>query len=112
MKLNAPLRNLDPLPDLDTLSHAEKDALIMSLEARIAEERQRLLELGVEEERLLSELGASSATEERLLSELGAFSARQPIHRGALKVGRNDPCPCGSGKKYKKCCATNFSTVL
>ena len=20
------------------------------------------------------------------------------------KVGRNDPCPCGSGKKYKKCC--------
>lgn len=23
---------------------------------------------------------------------------------GAGKVGRNDPCPCGSGKKYKKCC--------
>ena len=22
----------------------------------------------------------------------------------ASKVGRNDPCPCGSGKKYKKCC--------
>lgn len=27
-----------------------------------------------------------------------------PIRRGAPKVGRNDPCPCGSGKKYKKCC--------
>jgi preprotein translocase subunit SecA len=27
----------------------------------------------------------------------------QPIRRGP-KVGRNDPCPCGSGKKYKKCC--------
>ena len=25
----------------------------------------------------------------------------------ALKIGRNDPCPCGSGKKYKKCCALN-----
>jgi SEC-C motif-containing protein len=25
--------------------------------------------------------------------------------RGGPKVGRNDPCPCGSGKKYKKCCA-------
>ena len=24
--------------------------------------------------------------------------------RGEKKVGRNDPCPCGSGKKYKKCC--------
>jgi uncharacterized protein YecA (UPF0149 family) len=23
--------------------------------------------------------------------------------RGQAKVGRNDPCPCGSGKKYKKC---------
>ncbi|MBP9521733.1 MAG: SEC-C domain-containing protein [Enterococcus sp.] len=22
----------------------------------------------------------------------------------AHKIGRNDPCPCGSGKKYKKCC--------
>jgi len=27
-----------------------------------------------------------------------------PVVRRALKVGRNDPCPCGSGKKYKKCC--------
>jgi tetratricopeptide (TPR) repeat protein len=27
-----------------------------------------------------------------------------PIHRDQPKVGRNDPCPCGSGKKYKKCC--------
>lgn len=25
----------------------------------------------------------------------------------SLKVGRNDPCPCGSGKKYKKCCGAN-----
>jgi SWIM/SEC-C metal-binding protein len=24
----------------------------------------------------------------------------------AVKVGRNDPCPCGSGRKYKKCCGT------
>ncbi|MFR1533930.1 MAG: SEC-C metal-binding domain-containing protein, partial [Bilophila wadsworthia] len=23
------------------------------------------------------------------------------------KPGRNDPCPCGSGKKYKKCCGAN-----
>jgi preprotein translocase subunit SecA len=27
----------------------------------------------------------------------------QQVVRGADKVGRNDPCPCGSGKKYKKC---------
>jgi preprotein translocase subunit SecA len=30
--------------------------------------------------------------------------ARQPVRRSKNKVGRNQPCPCGSGKKYKKCC--------
>ena len=29
--------------------------------------------------------------------------ALQPYHRDQPKVGRNEPCPCGSGKKYKKC---------
>lgn len=29
------------------------------------------------------------------------------IHPPVAKVGRNDPCPCGSGKKYKKCCGWN-----
>ncbi len=28
----------------------------------------------------------------------------QPVMREVPKVGRNEPCPCGSGKKYKKCC--------
>jgi preprotein translocase subunit SecA len=28
---------------------------------------------------------------------------RSPVEK-TKKVGRNDPCPCGSGKKYKKCC--------
>ena len=29
---------------------------------------------------------------------------QQPLQREGEKVGRNDPCPCGSGRKYKKCC--------
>jgi uncharacterized protein YecA (UPF0149 family) len=29
------------------------------------------------------------------------------VRRQQPKVGRNDPCPCGSGKKYKKCCGAN-----
>ncbi len=28
----------------------------------------------------------------------------QTVRRETPKIGRNDPCPCGSGKKYKKCC--------
>ncbi|WP_243310677.1 preprotein translocase subunit SecA [Fundidesulfovibrio agrisoli] len=34
----------------------------------------------------------------------GTEKKPQPKKRAAPKVGRNDPCPCGSGKKYKKCC--------
>jgi preprotein translocase subunit SecA len=30
-----------------------------------------------------------------------------PVKREGKKIGRNDPCPCGSGKKYKKCCGAN-----
>jgi preprotein translocase subunit SecA len=33
----------------------------------------------------------------------GAATTKQPVVNGGSKVGRNDPCPCGSGKKYKKC---------
>ena len=36
----------------------------------------------------------------------GDSVSTQPATRGK-KVGRNDPCPCGSGKKYKKCCGIN-----
>jgi SEC-C motif-containing protein len=35
----------------------------------------------------------------------GKEIAGPPVRREEPRVGRNDPCPCGSGKKYKKCCA-------
>ena len=37
----------------------------------------------------------------------GKMPARKAPVKKAEKVGRNDPCPCGSGKKYKKCCGQN-----
>ena len=40
-------------------------------------------------------------------ARMAGSGERQPVQqvvRGQAKVGRNDPCPCGSGKKYKKCC--------
>lgn len=33
-----------------------------------------------------------------------AFPRARPVRREGVKVGPNDPCPCGSGKKFKKCC--------
>ena len=38
------------------------------------------------------------------LSHLHGVNVHSPVQRISPKVGRNDPCPCGSGKKYKKCC--------
>ena len=37
-------------------------------------------------------------------SQSGEETRKEPVKRENKKVGRNDPCPCGSGKKYKKCC--------
>ena len=34
----------------------------------------------------------------------GVIESNEPYRREEPKIGRNDPCPCGSGKKYKKCC--------
>ena len=34
----------------------------------------------------------------------GGDKKSEPIRNRSEKVGRNDPCPCGSGKKYKNCC--------
>jgi preprotein translocase subunit SecA len=35
----------------------------------------------------------------------------EQVVRGGPKVGRNDPCPCGSGKKYKKCHGASEATA-
>jgi hypothetical protein len=37
-------------------------------------------------------------------STLSDFEGFEPIYRAEPKIGRNEPCPCGSGKKFKKCC--------
>jgi len=51
--------------------------------------------------------GADEEAEEaqRLAAAQGGYVQSGPVqaHRDAPKVGRNDPCPCGSGKKFKHC---------
>ena len=51
----------------------------------------------VKREKVAKETGAAGAADGRSVK-------KQPIRTAAKKVGPNDPCPCGSGKKYKKCC--------
>lgn len=40
----------------------------------------------------------------QLEADMNGTSRKVPEKDMSAKVGRNDPCPCGSGKKYKKCC--------
>jgi len=59
---------------------------------KIAEERQPEMQQIVKKEDM------STNTSE------GTAAAKKPTRRVEDKIGRNDPCPCGSGKKFKQCC--------
>ena len=50
----------------------------------------------VKREKVAKETGTAAATKSAV--------KKQPVRNADKKVGPNDPCPCGSGKKYKKCC--------
>ena len=57
----------------------------------------------VKRERVAKETGTGAA--------VNAQIKKQPVRKAANKVGPNDPCPCGSGKKYKKCCMQKDKTT-
>ncbi|MBQ7000622.1 MAG: preprotein translocase subunit SecA [Oscillospiraceae bacterium] len=50
----------------------------------------------VKREKVAKETGTAAATKSEV--------KKKPVRNAEKKVGPNDPCPCGSGKKYKKCC--------
>ena len=60
---------------------------------------------------------AQEVKREKVAKETGTTAAqgntvkKQPVRTAATKVGPNDPCPCGSGKKYKKCCMHKDKTA-
>jgi len=60
----------------------------------------------------MSGAGAAAARSARgaeaALNAAAAAAKAAPVVRSGEKVGRNDPCPCGSGKKYKKCCGAGL----
>jgi preprotein translocase subunit SecA len=65
----------------------------------------------VEEAPAVTNVRYQHADYEEALATVAADDERQPAPapahapfvRGGEKIGRNDPCPCGSGKKYKQC---------
>ncbi len=89
----------------DPLAEYKKEAfdIFAELTGRItAEALTRLFKIQVREEREISRTAAS----QNLIYNRGDEPATPTVHK-SKKVGRNDPCTCGSGKKYKKCCGKN-----
>jgi preprotein translocase subunit SecA len=77
--------------------------MFMEMIERIKEETVRFL-FRIQVARPDEIAAREKASQDKLTFSHGGESAREPVRRAQKKVGRNQPCPCGSGKKYKKCC--------
>jgi preprotein translocase subunit SecA len=82
----------------------EGHALFQEMIERIKEETVRFLyHLQIQRESQVEMLRREQAQQPLAYGGGEAAAARPPAVRKERKVGRNDPCPCGSGKKFKKC---------
>ena len=78
----------------------EVTRILMTVKIRTAEEAEAVAE---KEQVELKNVQYQHADQDEALERANAETKVQPFVRGGQKVGRNDPCPCGSGKKYKQC---------
>jgi len=77
--------------------------LFMAMLARIrAELVEKIFWVQIAREEDVERIEAQQQKKQRLVFNLGDEPAAQQPAK-SKKVGRNDPCPCGSGKKYKQC---------
>ena len=67
-----------------------------------AAERQRRLEAAMQTQHAAPQ-SLVAASEDTLPDDTQSAGAQNQVTRDGPKIGRNDPCPCGSGKKYKQC---------
>ena len=90
-------------PQLDMINELVVPIAVL---ARLGDEDPELQELLDDQEKIaqLTDAIAESAAAIYEYSRSIADGLPEPYRRQTAKVGRNDPCPCGSGKKYKKCC--------
>jgi uncharacterized protein len=88
-----------------SLAEAEEEGEVLALiGALIQDEMGDEAIDGETREDVLNHLGAMVLLIDRYW-RIGAAAPPQPVR--SSKVGRNAPCPCGSGRKYKKCCGAH-----
>ena len=81
-----------------------RQAIERAREAGIVEELHYCYTALIDLKQNQGEEDEAVALRDQLLKELPQLDQSGPIVNLEPQVGRNDPCPCGSGKKYKKCC--------
>jgi len=84
----------------------EAYSLFMEMMGRIRQDVvQKLFRVQLAREEDVEQMEAQQRQQKVALNRLGGEAeSRKPTTRDEEKIGRNDACPCGSGKKYKKCC--------
>jgi preprotein translocase subunit SecA len=85
----------------------EAFGLFMEMMGRIRQEViQKLFRIQLAKEDDVARMEAEQRRRRLVLNRVGGGEdqTKKPMTRDEEKVGRNDPCPCGSGQKYKKCC--------
>ncbi|PYT12875.1 MAG: preprotein translocase subunit SecA [Acidobacteria bacterium] len=88
----------------DPLTEYKKESFIMFGLMKERIEDEIIMNLWRMDATVVTQQKEMRARRERdLVYTAPAKEAPQPAQRAAARVGRNDPCPCGSGKKYKKC---------
>ena len=65
---------------------------------------ERLFKIQIQREDEVERFNKKERQQRMQLGRGGGPEKPSTIRRDGKKVGRNDPCPCGSGKKYKACC--------
>jgi len=89
------------------LDKVSKDVLSFLLKAHIPLRESRQPDVNVrQEQRRKTDLSNMRTSRTDLVTSSGEPKSQAPVHV-EKKVGRNDPCPCGSGKKYKNCHGAN-----
>jgi preprotein translocase subunit SecA len=77
--------------------------LFMDMVARIREEVvEKIFWVQIAHEDDVEQIEQKQQRQRLVFNLVDDEAARQPVK--STRVGRNDPCPCGSGKKHKKCC--------
>ncbi len=109
----APVREKSPAEKTDDELAEELNRISPQILAQAKDPQMRALVIGIYRKMLVAGVDINDDKEVKKwmkkhpeVLQGGEIVKVETVRRGEPRVGRNDPCPCGSGQKYKKCCGS------